>query len=1086
MQAAQWEVTQAIQNTANQAPLVAKRATYVRVYGRDLAGPAAPGVEARLIGTRGGSPLPGSPLTPLDGVLNLAAGGSYDRGNATDGWIFKLPESWTTGSVVLRAEVDPRGFYTDTNTGNNALQSTFTFQSQPPACVVTLPVWTNQPDPKTTDANVMDMIRRFSRLWPVPDVWTYKVNARAEEVEVCWWGPFPYPCTGPLELEEDASVLNLLADRDDAILAIATIDLFTDDPDVCDDIGAPVHYMGMVHPSANTGNVGGYASLLVDSSWVKLPPRTPNPFANTWNAMRQGAVMAQELTHNYDRGHVNCGSPSGVDSGYPYPPCQLDNTGPNRYYGFDPANQQPIPPDRASDFMSYAPNAGQNPNWQGYWVSDYTWRALLGSFAAAAASADAASAAAPLAPDAGVIYASGAIDHAANTGKLSYMKMLPGAALSAGMQRKWQARLVPEVSEAAAAGLDVTYHLRLLDAAGSVLADRNVTPLETDDHVDGDPALFLATFPAPAGTPVKAQLMAGSTLLDERRFGAAVPTVTVTQPAAGASVGANLTIQWGAGDADGDVLLYTVQYSYDNGIHWQTLAADVPGTPDNPVTTLTLAGTDGLHGSGGQNARIRVLASDGYNTGTGLSGAFTVSDRVPEPYIDAPADGHWYRPGEPMVLSGGANDTEDGGLSGASLSWQVDGAAAGAGQDVPVTGLAPGTHNVNLTAKDSANQQATASSKLNILPLSIPAGSTPGMDGLCNDASYADGETLRLKPYGDGTQATVYLLRTSDALFACFAHLKKGATVPGAFAGVRVDANNSRDALAQAGDYGFFVGEDGSVFTYAGDGSGGFAAPGPAGLQAQVSAGAATWDAELRIPSATVGGWDHAAGLMLGHHWVDFQGDDYGWPYASIWNKPNTWAAAALGSQPEITSLDPATATAGAAAFTLTVEGAGFVDGAAVRWNGAALPTTFVNGARLTAQVGAGQLAAAGKANVTVANPGSLISNAAAFTVLNPASTITSLSPGSKPAEGPAFTLTVKGAGFVNGATVYWKGAALPTTFISGTEVRGQVAAGLIAQGGSASIIVRNPEPNAGASNVTTFTVTPKSFQRLLLPFVRR
>ncbi len=276
LQAVQWEVTQAIQNTANNAPLVARKPTYVRVYGRQNSGPDALGVQARLIGTRSGSPLPGSPLSPLDGVISMATGVGFNRANATDGWIFKLPDSWiTAGTITLRAEVDPSGFYTDSNPANNALQGNFNFQNQPPVCVVTLPVWTNTPDPRLTDPNVSDMIQRFRRLWPVPDVWTYKVNARAEEVEVCWWGPFPYPCTGPLELEEDASVLNLLADRDDALMAIMAIDLFTDDPDACDNIGAPVHYMGMVHPSANTGSVAGYASLWFKSSWVKLPRARP-------------------------------------------------------------------------------------------------------------------------------------------------------------------------------------------------------------------------------------------------------------------------------------------------------------------------------------------------------------------------------------------------------------------------------------------------------------------------------------------------------------------------------------------------------------------------------------------------------------------------------------------------------------------------------------------------------------------------------------------------------------------------------------------------------------------------------------------
>ncbi len=801
--------------------------------------------------------------------------------------------------------------------------------------------------------------------------------------------------------------------------------------------------------------------------------------------MFESSVMAQELAHNYDRGHVNCGSPDGVDNGYPYPGCQLDNTSANGYFGFDIVNQQPIPMNIASDFMSYSPNAGENPAWQGFWVSDYTWRGLLGEFAGVAAAESAAKAAALQAPAAGAIYATGFVDHEENRGRVSSLKMLPASALSAGMLRKWQARLAPDVNAAQAAGLDHAYHLRLLDANGAVLDDRQITPLETDDHVHGDPALFVATFPAPAGTPAKVQLMEGSTVLDERRFGPAIPAVTVTQPAGGGVIGSGLTIQWQATDADNDPLLYTVQYSYDNGGHWQTLATDMPGTPDNPVTTWGLPATDGLHGTSGQTGRIRVLASDGYNTGIGLSAPFAVNNRLPSPYITAPVDGHWYRPEEPIVLAGGADDTEDGGLAGASLTWQVAGANAGTGQEAPVAGLGPGTHNVSLTAKDSANQTATATAKLNILPLAIPSAATPSLDGICNDAGYASGVALQLKPYSDGKQATAHLLRTNDALYACFQYLKKGAATPGAFAGLRVDANNSRDALAQASDYGFFVGEDGGHFTLAGNGAGAFANPGPAGLQAQVSADTTTWDAELRIPASLIGNWDHSAGLMLGHYWVGSQGDDYGWPYAAIWNKPNTWAEAAFGSQPAIVSLDPAQKTAGGAAFTLTVDGDGFLSGATVRWNGAALPTTFVNATRLTAQVAAGQIAAAGSANVTVANPGGFVSNAAPLTVVNPNPAIASLSPNATPAAGPAFTLSVNGSGFVDGATIYWNGAALPTTFVNATQLRGQVAAAQIAQGGLRSVTVRNPEPVVAISNVASFTVQPQA-ERVFLPLTLR
>ena len=44
------EVTQAIQNLANSAPLVADKTTYVRAYGKQISGPSTPNVEARLVG----------------------------------------------------------------------------------------------------------------------------------------------------------------------------------------------------------------------------------------------------------------------------------------------------------------------------------------------------------------------------------------------------------------------------------------------------------------------------------------------------------------------------------------------------------------------------------------------------------------------------------------------------------------------------------------------------------------------------------------------------------------------------------------------------------------------------------------------------------------------------------------------------------------------------------------------------------------------------------------------------------------------------------------------------------------------------
>src|SRR5207302_6457970 len=44
---------------------------------------------------------------------------------------------------------------------------------------------------------------------------------------------------------------------------------------------------------------------------------------------------------------------------------------------------------------------------------------------------------------------------------------------------------------------------------------------------------------------------------------------------------------------------------------------------------------------------------------------------------------------------------------------------------------------------------------------------------------------------------------------------------------------------------------------------------------------------------------------------------------------------------------------------------------------------------------------------------------------------LTTLTPNSATAGGPAFTLTVDGSNFVSGATLLWNGAARTTTFVS-------------------------------------------------------
>jgi uncharacterized protein (TIGR03437 family) len=191
------------------------------------------------------------------------------------------------------------------------------------------------------------------------------------------------------------------------------------------------------------------------------------------------------------------------------------------------------------------------------------------------------------------------------------------------------------------------------------------------------------------------------------------------------------------------------------------------------------------------------------------------------------------------------------------------------------------------------------------------------------------------------------------------------------------------------------------------------------------------------------------------------------------------WPDVAAGEQPAqisvtgplgITSLNPPSATAGGSAFSLTVNGTGFVPGSTVQWNASALSATFASASQLTALVPPSLIATRGTASVTVSNPGGATSNSATFTIAAPqAPMISALSPSSIAAGSAGFTLTVIGSGFFQGAAVQWNGSALVTTFVSGNQLTASVSANLITVQGVASITVGNP--GSATSNSANFTI---------------
>lgn len=97
--------------------------------------------------------------------------------------------------------------------------------------------------------------------------------------------------------------------------------------------------------------------------------------------------------------------------------------------------------------------------------------------------------------------------------------------------------------------------------------------------------------------------------------------------------------------------------------------------------------------------------------------------------------------------------------------------------------------------------------------------------------------------------------------------------------------------------------------------------------------------------------------------------------------------------------LVPTSVAPGGAAFTLTVNGTGFVASSVVNFNGSPQPTTFVSQGQLKAQIASSEIATAGTSSITVSSGGPA-SNTVFLPILKPVSSI-SFAPNTGAARGP-------------------------------------------------------------------------------------
>lgn len=178
------------------------------------------------------------------------------------------------------------------------------------------------------------------------------------------------------------------------------------------------------------------------------------------------------------------------------------------------------------------------------------------------------------------------------------------------------------------------------------------------------------------------------------------PQATITYPNGGETWIATetYTVTWSASDADNDELFFSVLYSVD-GTNWVPLQTGI---------TDTQLAVDPAILSGGEQARIRVIATDGANSSIDESDAFfTVERKGPQVYTLTPEENQIISPNTPIFLDGYAYDLEDGTIDDSILQWasNKDG-NLGTGAQILVM-LSPGQHLITLSAADSDGSTST-------------------------------------------------------------------------------------------------------------------------------------------------------------------------------------------------------------------------------------------------------------------------------------------------------------------------------------------------------------------------------------------
>ncbi len=673
------EITQGIQDIYNSVRLIENKRTFVRVRADTYDTPVA-GVTAYLYRTDSGGQVLEGPLVPVNQVgTKITVQPWPSRAKLDDSFLFELPWSWTTGSLYLKAVVNPNGYPLEPNYGDNTVMAgPFAF-SPSPRLPVQFVAWRYQIGSDIYSPRyVEDVLQTYSwirRVYPLAST-PGSISDPSPGFRPGVW--FVYsPLLGSL-VDQSHSVCTLLyPDPDYRNLCASHITNLAMQIMRTESGLPPFLFMyGLISDGGGFPRGQAFSSSYVSSG----PAGTRCCKCTVWD--KDGACTdwyaGHEIGHTLARDHPVegasiCGH-SADDPNYPYPMAKITA---GTLFGFDfgdpginPKLQRAIYPGFLwYDIMTYCDYL---------WISDYTYEGMY-NFMTAYSSQYVPGAPSPrVQGDFLGVYGSVLPDH--NTAVIARLRHLSSVA-----------EIPPLVPG--------PYSIRLLDAGDNVLADYAFTPKQV---ANADQAMlsFGQVVTLTAGTAqVQIVRLADSYVLASEGLSANPPAVSgVALPGAPDPVTGTVTLAWNASDPDADPLTFDILYSPDGGVTLQTIQTDVSGN-STQIDTSPLGGSS--------NAILRVVASDGVHTAQGDTAPFTMAGKPPQPYILSPADGtqvHW---GQLVNFSGEAFDWQDGSVGGANLVWSNQHGQLGTGPLLSVSDLPVGVNTITLLATNSLGLSAS-------------------------------------------------------------------------------------------------------------------------------------------------------------------------------------------------------------------------------------------------------------------------------------------------------------------------------------------------------------------------------------------